>query len=280
MSIRTTSSSAKSADSTESPETQLIVTPPSGRQAEMVDGVYSFLPREGGSFFDDKYHIMEAGHNARGGEWKFAYEQQVSLLESYIKPGMVVLDIGCGPSLPYACPKGSVVFGLDPSFYSIRQNAQVTFKLHASATDIPLADASVDLIVCFYSIHHMIGPTIESTRKNVRSAFTEFARVLRPGRLLFVYEMTPMHIFSLLQRLTWNMLIKILHGKLDMYFWSAGDLVKLGEETLPGRAQIEKIYFDTTILTWFPPVFALPWFKIPRLLYPLDPKLYRWKMPE
>jgi SAM-dependent methyltransferase len=280
MSITPTSSSAKSTHSTESLGTQLIVTPPSGRQAEIVDGVYSFLPRQGGSFFDDKYHLMEAGHNARGGEWKLAYEQQVRLLESYIKAGMVVLDIGCGPSLPYAYLKGSVVFGLDPSFDSIRKNAQVTFKLHASATDIPLADSSVDLIVCFYSIHHMIGSTIQTTHKNVRSAFTEFARVLRPGGLLFVYEMTPMHIFSLLQRLTWNMLVKILHRKLDMYFWSARDFVKLGEETLTGRAQIEKIYFDTTIFTWFPPAFALPWFKIPRLLYPLDPKLYRWKMPE
>jgi ubiquinone/menaquinone biosynthesis C-methylase UbiE len=280
MSIRPNSSSAKSADSTESPETQLIVTSPSGRKAELVDGVYSFLAREGGSFFDDKYHIMEAGHNVRGGEWRFAYEQQVSLLESYIKPGMVVLDIGCGPSLPYACPKGAVVFGLDPSLNSIRKNAQVTFKLHASATDIPLSNASVDLIVCFYSIHHMIGSTIELTHKNVRSAFMEFARVLRPAGLLFVYEMTPRHMFFLLQRLTWNMLVKILRRNLDMYFWLARDLVKLAEETLPGRAQIEKIYFDTAILTWFPPAFALPWFKIPRLLYPLDPKLYRWKMPE
>jgi SAM-dependent methyltransferase len=280
MSTKTTNSSVKSADKTESPEAQLIVTSPSGRRAEMVDGVYSFLPRKGGSFFDDKYHLMEAGHNARGGEWKFAYEQQVRLLESYLKPGMVVLDIGCGPSLPYACPKGSVVFGLDPSFDSIRKNAQVTFRLHATATDIPLAEASVDLIVCFYSIHHMIGSTIETTCKTVRSAFMEFARVLRPGGLLFVYEMTPMHIFSLLQRLTWNTLIKILHRKLDMYFWSARDFVKLGDETLTRRAQIEKIYFGTTIFTCFPPAFALPWFKIPRLLYPLDPKLYRWKTHE
>jgi SAM-dependent methyltransferase len=280
MSITPLSSSAKSAHSTESPENQLIVTPPSGRQAEIVEGVYSFLPKEGGSFFDDKHHIMEAGHNARGGEWKLAYEKQVSLLESYIKPGTVILDIGCGPSLPYGCPEGSVVFGLDTSFNSIRKNAQVTFKLHASATDIPLADSSVDLIVCFYSIHHMVGSSIQSTCKNVRSAFIEFARVLRPGGLLFIYEMTPKYIFSLLQRLVWDSLIKILHRHLDMYFWSASDFVKLGEETFKGQAQIEKIYFDTAIFTCFPPAFTLPWFKIPRFLYPLDPKLYRWKMPE
>ena len=46
---------------------------------------------------------------------------------------------------------------------------------HADATDLPLDDASFDVVVCFTMLHHL--PTAERQNK----LFSEARRVLRPG---------------------------------------------------------------------------------------------------
>jgi ubiquinone/menaquinone biosynthesis C-methylase UbiE len=171
------------------------------------------------------------------------------------------------------------VVGLDPSVHSIRANGDVGLRVNGSATEIPMADASVDVVVCFYSIHHMVGRTIEETRGNVGRAFREFGRVLKPEGSLFVFEMTPIAPFYAFQRLLWNAVRRLAPRTLDMYFWSASSLAAVARENLPPGAAPEKLFFGTSAFTSIPPVFNLPWFKVPRLFYPLDAKLYRWRMP-
>ena len=246
-------------------------------RGEIVDGVAVMMGSIQKSFFDDKYETMQRGHQEEG-EWAFCYAQQTALLTSYLRAGQVVLDIGCGPSLPYSVPPGVTVVGLEPSFNSIRVNKDVSLRVNASATAIPMADASVDIVVCFYSIHHMVGRSIQETRANVARAFREFGRVLKPEGSLFIFEMTPIGPFSVVQALLWNLVRRMAHGSLDMYFWSANSLADVAKESLPEGAAPEKLFFGTSAFTTIPPVFNLPWFKIPRLFYPLDAKLYRWRM--
>jgi ubiquinone/menaquinone biosynthesis C-methylase UbiE len=246
-------------------------------RGEIVDGVAVMSGSIQKSFFDDKYETMRLGHQKEG-EWAFCYAQQTALLTSYLRAGQVVLDVGCGPSLPYTVPTGVTVVGLEPSFNSIRVNTDVSLRVNGSAAAIPMADASVDAVVCFYSIHHMVGGTIEATRQNVARAFREFGRVLRPEGSLFIFEMTPIGPFYAAQAALWNLVRRMAPRSLDMYFWSAGALAAVAKDNLPSGAAPEKLFFGTSAFTSIPPVFNLPWFKIPRLFYPLDAKLYRWLM--
>jgi ubiquinone/menaquinone biosynthesis C-methylase UbiE len=257
----------------------IITQTPAGAAITRIRDVWSCLPEGTVSFFDDKHAVMQQGHDRRAGEWRFAYQGQIEEIEATLTPGLTVLDIGCGPSIPYARPTAATLLGADPSFESIRQNRDVDCKLHASASDLPLASRSVDLIICLYSIHHMIGASLQATAANVDMAFQEFSRVLKPGGQLLVFEMTPNLFFSALQRAMWDSAIKLLPKYLDMYFWPSRDLLALAASKFPRGTTLETKTFNVPALTLFPPVFAIPWLQVPRFIYPLSPRLYKWTIP-
>jgi ubiquinone/menaquinone biosynthesis C-methylase UbiE len=249
----------------------------SGFSGEIRDGVAvmsSVVP----SFFDSRFEVMQKGHKAEG-EWSFCYDKQTTLLEGYFRPGQLVLDVGCGPSLPYKKPKSVSVIGLESSFDSIRANQDVDLRVFGSASAIPMADVSVDIVVCFYSVHHMVGARKTETAKNVSEAIREFGRVLKPDGWLFIYEMTPMSPFRIIQDLFWNVVRKAAPKTLDMYFFSAAEICRIGEAEMPAGSTLERIFFGASAFTIIPPIFSLPWFKVPRLFYPLDAKLYKWRKP-
>lgn len=255
-----------------------LTCPSSGFEGEIVDNVVVTMAATHRSFFDDKFGVMRDGHKAEG-EHLFCYAQQMALLESFLTAGMVILDVGCGPALPYHKPPGVRVVGLEPSFHSIHANPDCDMRIFGSAYEIPLADRSIDAVVCIYSIHHMVGRTKAETQGNVAQAFVEFGRVLKPGGLIFVFEMTPLSIFALAQELGWNFVRRLLPEKLDMYFWTAERIVELARNQLPAGTQVEKEFFTTSAFVTFPPMFNLPWLRVPRLIYPLDAKLYKWRVP-
>jgi SAM-dependent methyltransferase len=258
-------------------EGERIVCDDCGFEGIICDGVVSLLPKAAKSYFDDKFETMREGHEGSG-EWQFCYEEQVALLESYLGKDKTILDIGCGPSVPYRVPEGGLVIGLEPSFESIRANPEVDVKIHGSAYEIPFPAASVDVVVCFYSLHHMVGETIDETKQNVVNALKEFERITKPGGYVFVFEMTPVWAFSVAQEATWNFARKLLRDKLDMYFWPTGDIERVGETAFGRNGRLEKLFFGVSGFVMFPPMFSLPWIKIPRFLYPLDAKLYRWQI--
>jgi len=247
-------------------------------KGEIVDDVALMSGGIQKSFFDDKFETMQRGHE-RKGEWDFCYAQQTALLRHYLKPGHTILDIGCGPKIPYERPEGTFLIGLEPSFNSIRANADVDLKVCAGSMSIPMPSASVDVIVCLYSIHHMVGRTRKETSGNVIASFSEFGRVLKPGGAIFVFEMTPVFLFRAIQDIGWDTLRRIAPGTLDMYFWSASALKDLSVAVMPKDALLERIVFGTSPFTTFPPAFSLPWFKVPRFIYPLDARLYKWSLP-
>jgi SAM-dependent methyltransferase len=136
----------------------------------------------------------------------------------------------------------------------------------------------VDLAVAFYSIHHMVGRKVRENDRIVERAFREFARVLKPGGSLVVFEMTPWRIFAGLQRLFWNSGRLMLGGKLDMYFRSASSMSAFGRVAF-AKAKLEAIDFKCPPFETFPPIFSLPWLRLPKLLYPLEARAYIWQLP-
>lgn len=94
------------------------------------------------------------------------------------------IGIGSGLNLPYYGAEVERLYGLDPSERLLgmtrRRREKVRFPVElvpASAEAIPLADRSVDTVVCTFTLCSVPDP---------RAALAELRRVLRPdGALLF-----------------------------------------------------------------------------------------------
>ena len=103
-----------------------------------------------------------------------------------LKPGMRVLDVGCGiggPMREIVRLTGAHVIGLNINVYQLQKCRELnkaagiehrTDLLEGDFLDIPLPDASVDAV-------YQIGATCHTTDKI--GAFSEIFRVLRPGGL-------------------------------------------------------------------------------------------------
>lgn len=245
-----------------------------GLTGEVRDRVFLVSPLETGHYFDNLHEVMQQG-NETPEIREMCYSKQAELLEQMIRPGDVVVDIGCGPAIHFEKPRDCVLIGVDPSFNSIRANKQLDIRVFGSALSMPLRDASVDRISLFYSIHHMIGQTVAENRSNVAAALRECGRVMRPGGTLVVFDMSPWWPAWHAQKLMWNRARKFLGGKLDMFFWRDGALRRLADSAFPGKI-VETTTFSVSPLLVFPPVFSLPNLKVPRFLYPFDIKMYKW----
>ena len=115
----------------------------------------------------------------------------------------VVLDIGCGhgQSLDDLAtrfrPERIVALDVDPGFpqrvQGARERCPVPVELRiADAAAIPLADATVDLVHCHQTFHHLA---------HQEAAMREFHRVLKPGGALLFAESTKRFIESWIIRL-------------------------------------------------------------------------------
>ncbi len=226
------------------------------------------------SNFDNVFALMREGNHAPG-TWGLFYEQQARAIERFLKPGQIVLDIGCGPELPYA-KKGAFIVGVDASFGSVEANKGVDLQVFASAAELPIATGVADAIVCFYSVHHMTGMTVQENRAIVAQVFREFARVLKPEGRMFIFDMSPWMPFAGAEALTWNTARQKLGGGLDMFFWKDRDLQRIAKAAMPdANCRIER--FGGSYLNTFPPVFSKPGLRVPRFLYPFDINLYIWE---
>lgn len=227
--------------------------------------------------FDSLYETMQE-NNSTNVITEIMYVRQSAVVESLTKPGMVVLDIGCGPNVPYKKQPGSFLIGLDPSVPSVVRNVDLDLGLGASATELPLRDRSVDLIVCFYSIHHMVGDYVPETVANVNAAFSEFARVLKPGGTLLIFEVCPWLPFALLQRVLWRSARRFIGKAINYYFWRRDGLKSVAARHLGNGAAVVEVYRCSPWAV-FPPIFTLQWLRVPRFVYPFNVTSIRWQKP-
>ena len=230
------------------------------------------------SYFDDKTGTMRHGFGGAGTSSMF-YARQGRMVSEGLAPGALVVDVGCGPLMPYTRGRDQFIIGVDLSWQSLRENDGLDLRVYGSGAGLPLADRSVDTVVAMYAIHHFAGNSIAENERIVRAAFSEFGRVLKPGGELLVFENSPRWPFNWLQLLLWNLAKRLLGPKLDMFFWSARSLLRIAASTLPHGSAVQIERFDAPWWTTFPPVFALPFLRVPRFVYPFDVRLYRWVMP-
>lgn len=125
----------------------------------------------------------------------------------------VVLDAGCGqgralqPLHARFKPKRLVgtdvdIHGLELARTELARFGIQAELLEADCAAIPLPDASVDLIFCHQTLHHLVRQ--EETLK-------EFFRLLKPGGLLLVAESTKAYIHSWVIRMFFRHPMHVQH---------------------------------------------------------------------
>ena len=104
-----------------------------------------------------------------------------------LRPGMAVLDVASGTgltaseALAIAGPSGRVV-GVDPSGGMLREARHVGHRtVRGVGEALPFADAAFDLLCMGYALRHLADLVV---------AFRDFRRVLRPGGVAVLLEIT------------------------------------------------------------------------------------------
>ncbi len=101
--------------------------------------------------------------------------------------GKIYLDIGCGTGnyTTKLADLGVQLIGVDPSELMLEQarNKNENLQwLQGTAEQIPLANNAVDGVVATLTIHHW---------KDVDKAFSELARIMKPGARMVIFTFTP-----------------------------------------------------------------------------------------
>jgi ubiquinone/menaquinone biosynthesis C-methylase UbiE len=119
----------------------------------------------------------------------------------------VVIDVGCGWGGSLAKlnarfrPQRLVGFDIAPRMVEAATRAGAALRtasgapaevVRASSAALPLPDASVDLVFCHQTFHHLVDQD---------AAIAEFFRVLKPGGTLLLAESTRRYIHSWIIRL-------------------------------------------------------------------------------
>jgi ubiquinone/menaquinone biosynthesis C-methylase UbiE len=115
----------------------------------------------------------------------------------------VVADVGCGWGRSLSklhdrfAPQRLIAIDVDPGMVQAaldeaRRHGLIAEGLICSSEKLPLADGSVDLLLCHQTLHHLVEQ---------EAALVEWYRVLRPGGVLLFAESTRRYIHSWLIRL-------------------------------------------------------------------------------
>jgi demethylmenaquinone methyltransferase/2-methoxy-6-polyprenyl-1,4-benzoquinol methylase len=137
------------------------------------------------------YDHVERLLSLGSGRW---YRRQ-ALRRAGLEHGMKVLDVAVGTGLvareeAALIGDSRLIVGLDPSYGMLRQaiNSLKIAAVQGVGEQIPFADSQFDFLSMGYALRHL---------GDLRLAFAEFFRVLRPGGRLCILEITtPSHLWS------------------------------------------------------------------------------------
>ena len=111
-----------------------------------------------------------------------------ALREAGLKAGMHVLDVACGPGLVTQCaldvvgPSGLAI-GLDPSTGMLReaQHGPCQTLVRGVGESLPFPDGRFDFLSMGYALRHV---------PDLKRAFAEYWRVLKPGGIVLLLEIS------------------------------------------------------------------------------------------
>jgi ubiquinone/menaquinone biosynthesis C-methylase UbiE len=246
------------------------------------------------AYYDERFAIV---HDQRSA-WRALHEVE-DLLGRPVRARETVVDIGCGTGwlaagLSRAMPELPVI-GVDLSRGMLEQAraAGAWPLLRADAQRLPLATASVDLIVTRGVLHHL---------PDVPTALTEWRRVLRPdGAVVLTCEPTPAleeHVEPLVRAL-----LLVLHRPLspeenfwevasmaaNLHVFTTAQLAAMATGAGYSEVSLSTSYFCTTLLLTTSYVThgrrpglarRVPWRRLETLAATLDGALANRVLPE
>lgn len=132
----------------------------------------------------DRYRAIDKVTGFGSGLWY----RRWALRQAGLRAGMRVLDIGCGPglttqsALQLVGPTGYVI-GLDPSSGMLREARKGPCRnlIQGVGEELPFPDGSFDFLSMGYALRHV---------SDLRVAFREYRRVLRPGGIVLLLEIS------------------------------------------------------------------------------------------
>jgi ubiquinone/menaquinone biosynthesis C-methylase UbiE len=124
--------------------------------------------------YRNQYRQMRPG-------WQPATEAYEAAIRARLKPGMRVLDVGCGRGGVLEQLGADVAYpvGIDPDLESLREHRMpILPRAESNAAAIPFRGACADLVLCSWVVEHLPDPM---------RVFEEVRRVLRPdGYFIFL----------------------------------------------------------------------------------------------
>jgi len=190
--------------------------------SEGVPGNVPFVPETSFGVWFLRTHTWE--HHVL----RVAIDDLKRLIDTPLPASPVIVDVGCGQGISFR-PLAQTfnperIIGIDfhePSLDLAKNAARVCADhadtratqidvLHGDCANLPLPDASADIVFCHQTFHHLV----EQER-----ALAEFRRVLKPGGVLLFAESTDAYIKSWVIRLLFRHPMhvqKSADGYLDM----------------------------------------------------------------
>jgi demethylmenaquinone methyltransferase/2-methoxy-6-polyprenyl-1,4-benzoquinol methylase len=175
-----------------------------------------------------------------------------------LKPGMKVLDVACGPGLVTQCAldlagSSGSVFGLDPSIGMLReaQKGPCRSLVRGVGEHLPFPDGHFDFLSMGYALRHV---------PDLRGAFAEYRRVLKPGGIVLLLEISRprsallLHLSRFYIKHVLGAAFTAGTGRQDMktlmaYWWETT------EQCVPPETIVEALketgFQDCTVKEWF-----------------------------
>lgn len=176
-------------------------------------------------------------------------------VETYVKAGLRIADIGCGPGRAtlYLTRLGVSVTALDLSMTSLklaRARAPEASFVCASNLALPLADASFDVVVSDGVIHHT---------PDARASFRENARLVNAGGWLYLGVYRRYRYYYYLYRYVgaplrflaqWRWGLALIHATLLPLYYLAHQIKTGGKRSWRGATNFFHDYFLTPQATF------------------------------
>lgn len=142
--------------------------------------------REKNASFFHEHHAEYLGRLRRLRTYKNIFD----VITGAIAGADRLLDIGNGGIFEYDTAAARRIVAVDIAFTpqfrcDVPTNAETKY---GSATDLPVASGSADMVLINMLLHHLTGETVAASLGNVSLALSEASRVLRSGGKIVVME--------------------------------------------------------------------------------------------
>ncbi len=144
--------------------------------------------------------------------WQPATNIYETLIRQHCQANRVLLDIGCGRGgvLEQLQAISLYSIGADPDFISLKEHRLPHLpRITALAEAVPLASASVDIVIAAWVLEHLTDPP---------TVFNEIGRILKPGGI-FIFltpnRHSPVTVLNRLLKPFQQVLVPYLYGRAE-----------------------------------------------------------------